>query len=996
MQAVASTSRAAKNEHTKASASPVALPADLSTTPKAGATQRYCDFVETDRETLRAMTPLAVLLLLGCALGAPDGEDESLVAAGLKMTLRKPATVTTTAPAKPAEELTTRALVAEKRARSSGASTSDKDRVSVEMVEEGAGEGQGEEEDWVKVKLMKRIAERRRATEATTAPTETPQATGIWSELKYPDVWDLLRDAPAEADREAEPPKATSDVLQPLLTAVSAAEVDSFSTVLLFGDSGGHAAGALADALPGDATILSMVSDEEELKQHSKRARRSRVVFGMAALTAETVEALLADVFWAQYVVVMNVTKFLQHSVPKEMEMLLAKLAQLGEHLVVQLPVAGGALRVWQDDPQVLLRAVIARGGLQGAMVRSFGGGLFRLSLRAVGRAVSVGGGSDAPNWKLVFRASWKRAMPTRFAVTLENALGQAVPADVFGVSLKTLNTLKVSHFSRRYLFELYSAEIPSRFLALHSVPSNVTAQVASAAMSQKAADWYSTVALGVQYVSSVATSATMAPTDLWLCGSQLAFDPTLSVFARNELESKMREPKARGPSVGRKLLAWEQPDVENRAQRLLERVRGGKRAALGRRSAKPDSTENIADAREQKKEFVAAYGELDRADEVREKDSRLTKDKLVPRNADVTGTQSEEEPQRKGRNAEKVMPERRNSEKEGELRRGKKRKSRPVTERSAASGKKEASKWGFFGARAEEENGRLSESSTLGGLQNKESNGGILPKEMEGSVGAEAGDARRREELRGQFQVTQEEKKTTTSSDRMRFGRRTRLRGGGVKAEHTSPTAGRLPRRKRARPAAPLKEWSFPAPVDSANAQPDDAEATEAKDAKEAKEAGEGGGPLAFVPLLAGRRLAGAELWELLQDVLPDPNVPSDFSLLYHECSEGDVSLKVAKEFPGATIVSYTSTREDAETLAASAQAMGVKNNLVGSPSHFAQAASHDPVERACCATFARRWICSTTRLSPRSFLRCCCIIRSRTLRRCWEAALAWRAPRW
>jgi hypothetical protein len=64
--------------------------------------------------------------------------------------------------------------------------------------------------------------------------------------------------------------------------------------------------------------------------------------------------------------------------------------------------------------------------------------------------------------------------------------------------------------------------------------------------------------------------------------------------------------------------------------------------------------------------------------------------------------------------------------------------------------------------------------------------------------------------------------------------------------------------------------------------------------------------------------------------------------------CFSGELCLKLAKEYPDATVVSYSSTDEDAQAHATSANNLGVTNNVVGNPLHYAQSTSHDPIERA------------------------------------------------
>jgi hypothetical protein len=130
------------------------------------------------------------------------------------------------------------------------------------------------------------------------------------------------------------------------------------------------------------------------------------------------------------------------------------------------------------------------------------------------------------------------------------------------------------------------------------------------------------------------------------------------------------------------------------------------------------------------------------------------------------------------------------------------------------------------------------------------------------------------------------------------------------------------------------------------------------------------GEGQKAFVPSwVMGKEHASSsaleQAWELLHDVFPDAS--SDFSVLFHESGKGlqisllvllgfgffkqikgELCLKIAKEFPDATIVSYSSTDEDAQAHYLSAQNLGVANNMIGNPLHFAQSSSHDPIERA------------------------------------------------
>ncbi len=811
---------------------------------------------------------MLVGLLLLAALAAAAGDvAESLEAAGLKMALpksvastRTTAPATTTASTRQEEKLAAMQAprvkslhTAKKKApvKQARQESDDRERLSVDAVEEGK---EYEEEDWLKIQVLKRLEERRMATasvsNATSAPAATAKATGIWGELKYPDLWDLLRDRQDDSLPRGEKTKSVP-FESGLLSAVNATDAASFSTVLMFGDSDGRAAGSLAESFPADATIVTMVREESELKKHRKRARRDRVVFGVGDVTEERVDKLLSSVFWAQYVVVLDMSHLLQNTVRVEAEALLTKLAQLGQHLVMRFSLKDGSLKVWQNDPIVLLKAVMERGAFKHSFYQAFGHGFYRLTVRATTRSVFAREGEKTPSWKLVFKSAWTRVLPTRFPVLVENASGAAVPVDVFGVSLSVLRLLGVSHFSRRRLFERYSAEVPNRFIALRKPAAAVTTQMASAPLSKMAIRRFGALQkIAASYAVPISAALSIGAGDVWLCGSQLVFDPTISAFARLEaaLPKSENAPEAARPRRGaialdlppspspgsRKLLSFKVPEEdvpEKEAESsLLRRIRRQQEMRKIAERAKKGDTAEKKDAAEQ-----AAKDEL-----------------LTPsmRRKLRLASLKEFEPFQQGR--------------------------KNTFERSSAF----------------------------------------------------AGLGRRKMRIQDEATTTESTEVATTEST---AEAETEAPSTKSEEEETDKTEERVSTEKPLR-LRRMKRF-----------MPRDTGADEVPEGESDISAG----PLALLSVLGPSSQLGTELWDVMRDLLPDPNVPSDFSLLFHESGEGEMCLKVSKEFPGATVVSYSSTPEDAELHALSARAMGVENNIIGSLKHFAQTSSHDPIER-------------------------------------------------
>lgn len=385
---------------------------------------------------------------------------------------------------------------------------------------------------------------------------------GIWRELEYPSLWQLLRDTSGDGSDGATTTVAhdkSGSTFRALLA--EARKASPHSTVLLFGDEGGLVASDLAHALPEDATIVSVLADEDELRAHTRHNRRDRVVTAIAPLDMATADALGSSLFWSQYVVVTNASSLLRGALAKDVESTLAKLALLCERLVLRLSGEGRMLKSWQNNPRELLKAIIARGGssLASAHVVDLDedAELFMLVTTKVVRTITPLG-SDGPRLRLEYSEVQKNRLPMRFPVLIRRENGKKpgpiVPMDLFGVSLHVMGLLHITHFARRQLFERFSMPIPPRFLSLQSLPASASRPLSSFAKSLLPSNATATATTTTLFETPEATVH-----DVWVCGSRLVFDPSLS----NALRPAPRErhllvPQDVGQS-SRKLLAFDE-----------------------------------------------------------------------------------------------------------------------------------------------------------------------------------------------------------------------------------------------------------------------------------------------------------------------------------------------------------------------------------------------------------------------------------------------------
>ncbi len=198
----------------------------------------------------------------------------------------------------------------------------------------------------------------------------------------------------------------------------------------------------------------------------------------------------------------------------------------------------------------------MSRGGLKSASIQVLDEerGLFMLSTAQITRTIRPFG-SEGPTMSLEYNVATKNRLPTRFAVLVrlakdgEERRGKALPMDLFGVSLHVLNLMKVTHFSRRQLFERFASSLSERFLSFSPRANSVDVPLSSFAAKNyaKSSLWGDNV-----------TVPSLSHHDLWVCGERLVLDYTLSKFlnkATNPPLEKVLVPK----DTSRKLLAFEE-----------------------------------------------------------------------------------------------------------------------------------------------------------------------------------------------------------------------------------------------------------------------------------------------------------------------------------------------------------------------------------------------------------------------------------------------------
>ncbi len=385
----------------------------------------------------------------------------------------------------------------------------------------------------------------------------TSKKYGIWKELSYPNMWQLLRDTSMDIGESSVPPEKSAQEFQSLVQEVKKAA--PHSTLLVFGDKDGLVVSDMARVMPEDTTIVSMLQSEAELKEHHKNNRRDRVVTAVAGLNLETAESLSRSLFWSQYVIVLNTSSIFKGMMPKDVERILASFVLTTERLVIKLSKNDRSLKPWHNDPRALLRSVIARARLKSASVYDLDedAGLFMVLTSHVSRMVQPFG-VDGPLLTLEYNVAQKNRLPTRFPVLLlgpkddQGQPGKAVPLDVFGISLQVLlNVLRVTHFSRRQLFERFSMAVPTRFLSFKS--RDDAAEVPLSSFAQKA---FSVDSVWQTNETISSASASLNARDIWICGDKLVYDPTLSKVPLGKKEQHSPSP------TSRKLLAVTEEEV--------------------------------------------------------------------------------------------------------------------------------------------------------------------------------------------------------------------------------------------------------------------------------------------------------------------------------------------------------------------------------------------------------------------------------------------------
>jgi hypothetical protein len=384
--------------------------------------------------------------------------------------------------------------------------------------------------------LKKRSLLRGQNLTETAVEDSAPERSGIWKELSYPSLWTLLRDSSKDNQDSSQTKTKSPPGFEALVNEVGKAS--PHSTLLVFGDNRGLVVSDMARVLPEQATIVSVLKSELDLKEHNKHNRRDRVVTAISELSLAMSEELKASLFWSQYVVVLNASSLLKGLVPKEAERVLANLALVAEHLVVHLSLTDRSLKAWQNDAHALLNAVISRAGLKSASVLDVDAeaGLFMILTSEVTRPVSPLG-KEGPVLSLKYNVAQKNRLPTRFPVLVclpkdeEGNGGKALPLDLFGVSLQVLNLLHVSHFSRRQLFERFSKPVLTRFISLQ--PREGAAEVSLSNFAKSAFLFSSWVTN-----ETMSNASDLNALDIWICGSKLVFDSSISKAGKNKKDA--------------------------------------------------------------------------------------------------------------------------------------------------------------------------------------------------------------------------------------------------------------------------------------------------------------------------------------------------------------------------------------------------------------------------------------------------------------------------
>lgn len=422
------------------------------------------------------------------------------------------------------------------------------DSVSVELPEEGK---EYEENDWLEAELRRRAAERKSALqklhEQRSASSVAPSTTSaqpsissrrpatIWDQLHYPDLWNLLRGDVHTSARSSSvgPSSAVKDAAAAIVPNQN--DIAPRSSIVVWGESDAQLAVALASSVGPSVSVVSIAKDDATVASQLNTvvgSNQHRVLVANAALESSLIQTLLSSTFFVQHQVAWDLQSLLQSSPPAEVEMLMSKWLQLSAKSYVRIP-DDSRMGAWQGSASRFLASCLSRAGLQGS-VSELSGRLFRVTVdQRFSRSVSPAGSSET-SWTLEYDP--QASLPTSFPIVLRDSKGRTLPLDLYGVSLQTLNTLKISQFSRRYLFTLYcSLDVSSRFM-FPGGTNTLGAPSRTVPLSESAARLYfGDLASGVlPYQSPVHVGNTMdkAQTDLWFVGIQLVYDPVISIYA--------------------------------------------------------------------------------------------------------------------------------------------------------------------------------------------------------------------------------------------------------------------------------------------------------------------------------------------------------------------------------------------------------------------------------------------------------------------------------